>query len=132
MWKTGLYTISLLLRRKKDQVALHGAEGIRGHLLKRYTLVQMFLQLRQKHAEIPRQKLALQIADAVGRGMYTARRIVKWELEYLEKGYITASNVGSNTNKVESLFEDEGVQLELRNYLERGGEGNLDFIFLIV
>jgi len=129
MQKTGLSTISLLLRRKKDQVALHGAEGIRGHLLKQYTLIQMFLQLQQKHVEILQRRLPLQIAESVGSGMYTARRIVKWELEYLEKGYITASNVGSNTNKGESLFEDEGVQLELRNYPERGGEGNLAFIF---
>ena len=119
-----MQTIRLLLQRKKDQVTLHGKEGITGHLRKRYDLVQIFLELQKKRAKVPRRQLALQVAEVVGRGMYTARKIVQWELEFIEKGYITPSSIGRNANKVESLLEDEGVALALRNYLARAGEGN--------
>ncbi|KAG0123787.1 hypothetical protein HOY82DRAFT_618690 [Tuber indicum] len=95
MRKKGLETLNNLLRRKKDQ---------------------------KIHPETRRRELALQVAETFGRGMYTARRIVRWELEFLEKGLITPSDVGSNNNKVESLLEDEGVQLALRDHIARAGE----------
>jgi len=91
----------------------------------------MFLELQNKHPKLPWRQLALQVSEVIGRGIYTARKIIQWELELLEKGYITRSNVGRNTNMVESLLEDKGVELALCTYLTRAGEGNISSLFKV-
>jgi hypothetical protein len=120
MRKVALNDISELLRKKTARIAKFGPEGLYGHLLKRYEMVHAFLLIQQKNSSTQRQVLALQIAHAFGRGSYTTRAIVQWERSWVAQSYIPAGQHGKAGSKrrwaMESLFEDEGLHLAIREY----------------
>jgi hypothetical protein len=113
----GLQNLQTLLRRKTDQKAKFGTEGLRGHLLKRYEMVHAFLLAQKKTPDLTRRTVALNVAHCFGRGEFTARNIIKWENSWIRDGAIPQAKIGGNKHHVlESLLNDEGLQLAIRQY----------------
>ena len=49
--------------------------------------------------------------------------IILWERGWRENRIIPTRRVGSNGNQARSIFEDEGVLLAVREYMEKSGDG---------
>ena len=119
--------LAILLRRKTDQIAKFGVGGLKGHLLRRYEMVYSFLQAQKKRPNEPRKVVALAVAHSFGRGEHTAMWIIRWEKLWVQNEDIPASKGRSSAAykrwQLESLFCDEGLQLEIRSYLEQAKDG---------
>jgi hypothetical protein len=62
------------------------------------------------------------VARCFGRGLYFARKVVQWELQWMRGEKIEEGKQGCFT-KTSSWFDDEGVQLAVREWLAGAGEG---------
>lgn len=65
--------------------------------------------------------MALNIARSFRRGVYFARKIVTWERTWISERTIDEGR-RSCFGKSKSWFEDEGVQLAIREWLSGAGE----------
>ena len=90
-WSDALDRLAYLLRRKSDQIVRFGAEGLKGHLLKRYEMVYAFLHSQKKCSERTRKDTALAVANSFGRGEHPARWIIRWERQWIANSTIPAA-----------------------------------------
>ena len=61
------------------------------------------------------------IARCYEKGLYFSRKIVTWELQWIREGKIEEGRQGCFT-KTRSWFNDEGVQLAVRQWVSGAGE----------
>ena len=83
-----------------------------------------FLQVQQgRQLGETRESLATMVARCYGKGPSFARRIITWEIEWVEGRKITEGRQGCYM-KTQSWFKDEGVKQAVREWLgTRSGEG---------
>ena len=90
----------------------------------RHEAVLHFMQLSLRRGHIDtREKMALQVANCFGKGVYFARKIVQWEGTWIRSREIEEGRQGCYS-KVQSWFNDEGVHLAVPEYLAGAKEGN--------
>jgi hypothetical protein len=65
--------------------------------------------------------MAFNVARYHGHGTYFARKIVKWELQFLKGEEVAHGKKGCHA-KTRSWFNDEGVLLAAREYIAGAGE----------
>src|SRR3978361_110198 len=65
--------------------------------------------------------MALSVARHYGRGLYLAQKIVTWERQWLEHEEIEEGRQGCFA-KTRSWFDDEGVQLAVRDWISGAGD----------
>lgn len=99
------------IRSKKFNISMNG------QTLMRHQTVLVFLRIQQRKQEgDSRESMAAMTSRCFGRGVYFARRIVTWEIEWLREKQIPEGKRGCFT-KSQSWFRDEGVQQAVRNWL---------------
>ncbi len=79
----------------------------------------MKLQLRKP--EQNRIKCARKIAECFGKGGYLAQKIVTWERQWVTPYCIANRNQGCHT-KSHFQFNDEGIQLSVREHISSSGK----------
>lgn len=90
---------------------------LNGQNLMRHQVVLAFLKVQQqKKPGETREQLATIVARCFGKGIYFARRIVSWEIEWVEDRLIPEGKRGCFA-KIRSWFNDEGVQQAIRDWL---------------
>jgi hypothetical protein len=110
------------LASKKEGLAMNG------QTLMRHQVVLAFLRVQQgKQLGETREFLATVIARSYGKGPSFARRIITWEIEWIEGRKIKEGRRGCYM-KTRSWFKDEGVKQAVRDWLAtRSGEGQYFF-----
>jgi len=68
-----------------------------------------------------RQEMAQVVARCFGKGLYFAQKLVTWELQWILEGKIEEGRRGCYA-KTRSWFNDEGVQIAVREWLAGMGE----------
>jgi len=83
----------------------------------RHQAVLAFLQLQLKplYGET-RQQMSFTVARTFGKGVYFSRKLVTWENEWMRGGLIEVGKRGCFA-KTKSWFNDEGVQLAVREWI---------------
>ena len=69
-----------------------------------------------------RESMSSLVARTYEKGLYFERKLITWEREWIEKGVIAEGNRGCAA-KTRSWFNDEGVQLAVREWISGAGEG---------
>ena len=82
----------------------------------RHCAVLHFLYLQRKNPLATRQSLSLQTAQSFNRGKYFAESLVTWERMWIHGKGIPEGRTGCHT-KISSLFNDEEVQLFVREFI---------------
>lgn len=95
--------------------------NLHGQNLTRHRAVLNFLKLQVKFPERTREQAALQVAECLGRGLYMARKIVKWERQWVSEKQIEEGQQGCHI-KSRSWFNDEGVQIAVRESIASSGD----------
>lgn len=100
--------------------------GIQGQNRVRHEAVLAFLKAQKTAIDKSRPEPRIQIATKVSRygfdrDIYFARKIVKWELEWRRFRQIPEGKKGCFA-KTRSWFNDEGVELAVREYIASAGE----------
>lgn len=116
--------LSYLLKHKTSVKEKYGELGLSGSYLLRHQMVLQFInaQLRRENANKWRREVALQIANCHGRGMHTARKLIRWERDWVEKRIIEQGRQGGGDGRIITWFEDEGVLIAAREYIAQVGE----------
>jgi hypothetical protein len=103
-----------LLRSKKNT--------LKGQNLTRHQAVLALLYMTQsRKVGDTREKLSSQVARTFDKGINYARKIVKWEGIWIRERHIPEGKRGCFA-KVFSWFNDEGVQLAVREWCAGAGE----------
>ena len=68
-----------------------------------------------------REELSYQVARAFNKGVYFARKIIEWEGMWIRERIIPEGKRGSHPRTF-SWFNDEGVQLAVREWCAGAGE----------
>jgi hypothetical protein len=89
-----------------------------GDFDRRHRMVNGFLH-RQKNKDRNRREMAMEVAKAFGRSMHTARKIAKWEKEWMLHRRLPESKAGA----CQSLLDDEGVLCAIQDFTKTQGEG---------
>ena len=108
--------VELEKKIRSKQVNLGGQNLVRH----RAVLAFLYLQLSRQSGET-RKQLAHIVARCFNRGWYFSRKVVSWELTWLSQRYIPEGKQGC-FGKSQSWFEDEGVQLAVREWISGAGE----------
>jgi hypothetical protein len=94
-----------------------------GQNLLRHNAVLRFLRLQQsREFGETRIELALMVARCFNRGSYFAKKLISWERLWVSSREIPEGKQGC-FQKTQSWFNDESVQLAVREWLSRTGEG---------
>lgn len=98
----------------------------------RYQAVAAFLRVQQgKQLEEKRIDMAKMVARCFGKGIYFARKIITWEIEWMRDNLISEGRRGCFA-KTRSWFNDEGVQQAVRDWLgNRSSEGLFLYYFIL-
>lgn len=102
------------LRSKKT--ALNG-QSLRRH---RAVLALLLTTQSRRHGET-REELSYQISRSYGKGIYFARKLVEWEGTWIRDREIPEGVQGCYA-KTSSWFNDEGVQMAVREWCAGAGE----------
>ena len=92
-----------------------------GQLLTRRREVQSFLKLQLRKPKQNHMKCARKVAECFGRRGHLAQKIVTWERQWVTSHCIEDGNQGCHA-KSHSWFNDEGVQLSVREHISSSGE----------
>lgn len=111
---TGVADIRRVLYRKKRS-------STSTHDLDRYFQVFQFMNWQLKHPDLPRKKAALNTATGWGRGKHTAENIIRWEKSWIKTRTIVTSMRGKHA-KSQSMLNDEGTLIAVREYIDGAGE----------
>ncbi|RPA74382.1 hypothetical protein BJ508DRAFT_333155 [Ascobolus immersus RN42] len=117
--KAALKAIDKKIRCKRKELQLKGQN------LFRHETVRMFLRAqRTRKPEETRLFIAMEIvACCCGRGLYFARKVISWEIEWRKSQFHTINEGKKGCfAKTHSWFNDEGVQIHIREYFAGAGE----------
>lgn len=79
-----------------------------------------FLTVQIRKPDHTRKETARQVAECYGRGSYVSEKIVTWERQWIRTRGIEEGKQGCHT-KYQSWFNDEGVQLAVRECISSSG-----------
>lgn len=83
----------------------------------RHQAVLAFLRLQeQRKPGESRKEMAFLVARCFGKGVYFSRKVISWEIEWIKEQSIEEGKRGC-FSKTRSWFNDEGVQLAVREWL---------------
>ncbi|KAN0073508.1 hypothetical protein V8E54_008728, partial [Elaphomyces granulatus] len=84
--RAALEDLKHLLRRVSDQEKKYGERlNINGNFYLRHTMVRQFLELQlAEHTKRTRRDRALSVAQGAGKGYAFGRRIVQWEISWVQ------------------------------------------------
>ena len=74
-----------------------------------------------KYPNMPRKKAAQNTATGWGRSKHTAANIIRWEKSWIKTRTIISSQRGKHA-KSQSMLNDEGTSIAVREYLEEAGD----------
>ena len=95
---------------------------LEGQNLTRHRAVLALLYMTQsRQTGDTREELSYQVARAFNKGLYFARRVVEWEGLWIRERNIPEGRQGCFA-KVFSWFNDEGVQIAVREWCAGAGE----------
>lgn len=101
-------------------------EGLGGPNLLRHEAVLRLLYSTLRRTEgQSREDISLNVAKTFNKGPSLAKKLVTWEGEWLRNRKISETRWGKFV-KVQSLLDDEGVELTVRSYIEKSGERRLN------
>jgi len=96
--------------------------GLEGQCLKRHRAVLALLYSTQSRVDgTTRQMLCKQVAATFNRGKYFGEQLVKWERGWIQDRCIPEGSQGMHA-KVSSWFNDEAVQIAVREWCAGQGE----------
>lgn len=75
----------------------------------------------QRTGNQTREEISSNVAKTFNKGPAFAKKVITWEREWLRSRSIPESQWGKFV-KVQSLLNDEGVDLTVRKYIENSGE----------
>jgi len=122
-------------RRQAHQVAIQALKKkinstksrLHGQNLTRHQAVLAFLSIQQSRRRgETRRQLAFFVARCFNRGWYFARKIVSWEISWVQERTIEEGRRGCFA-KVRSWLNDEGVQLAVCEWISGAGEGKSSY-----
>ncbi|KAI1007481.1 hypothetical protein K3495_g732 [Podosphaera aphanis] len=97
--------------------------GLKGQMLTRYRAVLALLySTKLQEKGVSREDISPTVAKTFNKGKYFADRIRQWEHSWIEERKIAESRRGQNSKRLPWL-NDEGVQLEVREWCSGAGEG---------
>lgn len=95
---------------------------LEGQNLTRHRAVLALLYMTQSRRDgDTREELSYNVARTFNKGLYFARRVVEWEGTWMRERYIPEGKRGC-FSKVFSWFNDEGVQIAVREWCAGAGE----------
>jgi hypothetical protein len=89
-------------------------------------MVMGFLH-RQQNKDKSRREMAKEVANSFGRSMYTARKFIAWEKEWILHRRIPESRAGKH-RACQSLLDDEGILCAIQDFTKTQGEGACNMI----
>lgn len=89
--------------------------------MERYFQVLQFMNWQLKDPDLPRKTAALKTAIGWGRGKHVAANIIRLEKSWIKTRSIALSQRGKHA-KSQSMLNDEGTLIAVREYLEGAGE----------
>ena len=92
-----------------------------GQDIERYFQVLQFMNWQLKCPDLPRMTAALNTATGWGRGRHAALTIIRLEKSWIKTRSIALSQRGKHA-KSQSMLNDEGTLIAVREYLEGAGE----------
>ena len=92
-----------------------------GQNLTRHQAVLTLLYTRSRKEGETREELSLHVSRGFGKGVYFARKLFEWERTWIQERKISEGKQGCNA-KVSSWFNDEGVQMAVREWCAGAGE----------
>jgi hypothetical protein len=103
--------------------------GLTGQNETRHRAVLQFLRL-QKYCQKgeTRATMALNVARCFDRGRWFAEKLIGWEIKWKQTRTIPEGRQGC-FQKTKSWFNDEGVELAVREYCAQAKEGSLRTLY---
>ena len=89
--------------------------------LERYFQVLQFMNWQLKCPDLARKTAAINTAIGWGRSKHTAESIIRWEKSWIKTRTIILSQRGKHA-KSQSMLNDEGTLMVVREYIEGAGE----------
>jgi len=74
-----------------------------------------------RHPELPRKSAVQNTATGWGRGKCTAENIIRWEKSWIKTRTVIPCMRGKHA-KSQSMLNDEGTMMAVRDYIDRTGE----------
>ena len=100
--------------------------------LERHRAVLAFLRVQQSRQRgETREEMAFNVARCFGRGLYFARKIISYELVWMNSQKIDEGKRGCHS-KTRSWFNDEGVLLAAREWISSAGERKYSVVYLLL
>lgn len=115
--KAAISDINKKIKCKRKGMQLKGQNLFRHEAVKMFLLAQQTRQSNETRLHIAQNI----VARCCGRGLYFARKVITWEIEWRERRTVNEGRKGC-FSKTYSWFNDEGVQLHIRDYLAGAGE----------
>ncbi|RPA78671.1 hypothetical protein BJ508DRAFT_349096 [Ascobolus immersus RN42] len=115
--KASITAINKKIKCRKAGLQLKGQNLFRHEAVKMFLLAQQTRKPTETRLQIARDV----VARCCGRGLYFARKVITWEIEWRANRTINEGKKGCFA-KTHSWFNDEGVQLHIRDYLAGAGE----------
>ncbi|KAI1005603.1 hypothetical protein K3495_g2617 [Podosphaera aphanis] len=98
--------------------------SLKDQILSRYRAVLAFLySTKLQEKGVSREDVSLTVAKTFNEGRYFADRIRQREHSWIEERQIAESCRGKNSKRLLPWLNDEGVQLAVREWCSRKGEG---------
>ncbi|KAN0076035.1 hypothetical protein V8E54_007305 [Elaphomyces granulatus] len=119
--RAALEDLKHLLRHVSDQEKKYGERlNINGNFYLRHTMVRQFLELQlAEHTEGTRRDRALSVAQGAGKGYAFGRRIVQWEISWVQDRVIPRRGQGGGRG---SWMNDDDIAQSVRYFARQEGD----------
>ena len=91
------------------------------NLIRHRAVLALLMTMQSRREGETREELSYQISRSYSKGMYFARRLVEWEGAWIRGRMIPEGTRGCYA-KTSSWFNDEGVQMAVREWCTGAGE----------
>ena len=91
------------------------------NLTRHQAVLALLYTTRSRKEGETREELSLHVSRGFGKGVYFARKLFEWERTWIQERKISEGKQGCNA-KVSSWFNDEGVQMAVREWCAGAGE----------
>lgn len=111
--------------RRMEQILRSKRTNLSGtSLLRHEAVLALLYRMQRREPGETREDLAVQVAKSYNRSNYFAKKLVEYERRFIFVGDIPDSDRGRHA-KTKSWFDDEGVQLRIREELAVSQESEL-------